>query len=82
MKNVRFTVTLDEENFKKLENEKKKRRSNRSSVIREMIQYFFEKKNEEAKIRKYINGYQKNPEKINKVAELEKEQYKVLDDEF
>jgi len=82
MKNVRFTITLDEDNFKKLENEKNKRRSNRSRVIQEMIQYFFEKKAEEEKIRKYINGYQQNPEKINKVAELEKEQYKVLENEF
>jgi metal-responsive CopG/Arc/MetJ family transcriptional regulator len=82
MKNVRFTITLDEDNFKKLEDEKKKRRSNRSRVIQEIIQYFFEKKNEEAKIRKYIHGYQQNPEKINKVAELEKEQYKVLNNDF
>jgi metal-responsive CopG/Arc/MetJ family transcriptional regulator len=82
MKNVRFTITLDEDNFKKLENEKNKRRSNRSRVIQEMIQYFFEKKAEEEKIRKYIKGYQQNPEKINKVAELEKEQYKVLENEF
>jgi len=82
MKNIRFTVTLDEENFKKLENEKKKRRSNRSRVLQEIIQYFFEKKIEEEKIKRHIKGYQKNPEKINKVAELEKEQYKVFDNEF
>ena len=47
-----------------------------------MVQYFFEKKTEEEKIQKYIEGYQKNPEKTDKVAELEKEQYKVLDNEF
>lgn len=82
MKNVRFTITLDKDNFKKLEDEKIKRKSNRSKVIQEMIQYFFEKKTEEEKIKKYINGYQKNPEKMNKVAELEKEQYKVLGNEF
>jgi len=82
MKNVRFTITLDEYNFKKLENEKKKRRSNRSKVLQEMIQYFFEKRTEEEKIQKYIEGYQKNPEKTDIVAELEKEQYKVLDNEF
>jgi len=64
MKNVRFTITLDEDNFKKLEDEKKKRRSNRSKLLQ------------------YIEGYQKNPEKTEKVAELEKEQYKVLDNEF
>ena len=38
MKNVRFTITLDEENFKKLEDEKKKRRSNRSKLLQEMVQ--------------------------------------------
>lgn len=82
MKNIRLTITLDEDNYKKLEDEKKKRRSNRSKLIQEMIQYFFEKKNEEEKIQKYIKGYQKNPEKIDKIAELENIQYKVLDDEF
>ncbi len=82
MKNIRFTVTLDEENFKKLESEKKKRRSNRSRVLQEIIQYFFEKKTEEEKIQKYIEGYQKYPEKTDKVAEYEKEQYKVFDNEF
>jgi metal-responsive CopG/Arc/MetJ family transcriptional regulator len=80
MKNVRFTITLDEDNFKKLENEKKKRKSNRSRLIQEMIQYFFEKKNEDEKIKQYIKGYQEIPEKTDNVAEYEKEQYKVLDD--
>lgn len=82
MKSIRFTITLDENNFIKLENEKKKRRSNRSKVIQEMIQYFFEKKNEEEKIKQYIRGYQQIPEKVDQVAEYEKEQYKVLENEF
>lgn len=82
MKNVRFTIILDEDNFRKLENEKKKRHSNRSRIIQEMIQYFFEKKNEEEKVRRYIKGYQDTPENTDKVAEYEKEQYKTLDKEF
>jgi len=82
LKNIRLTIALDEYNFRRLELEKKKRKSNRSVLIQEMIQYFFERKKQEEKIKKYIIGYQEIPEKINKVAELEKEQYNILEKEF
>lgn len=82
MKNKRLTITLDENNFNRLENEKKKRKSSRSALIQEMIRYFFEKRNQEEKVRQYIKGYQELPEKIKKVAEYEKEQYQILDKEF
>jgi metal-responsive CopG/Arc/MetJ family transcriptional regulator len=82
LKNIRLTITLDEYNFRRLENEKKKRKSNRSVLIHEMIQYFFERKKQEEKIKEYIKGYQEMPEKINEVAELEKEQYNILEKEF
>jgi len=58
-------MTLDELNYRKLENEKKKRKRNRSILIQEMIQYFFERKKQEEKIKEYIKGYQEMPEKIN-----------------
>ena len=65
MKNIRLNIILDELNYRRLENEKKKRKRNRSILIQEMIQYFFERKKQEEKIKEYIKGYQEMPEKIN-----------------
>lgn len=82
MKNIRFTITIDENNFRKLENEKKKRKSNRSALIQEMIQYYFESKNQKDMIKKYIRGYKEIPEEAGKIAELEKEEYQILEKDF
>jgi len=82
LKNRRLTITLDENNYRKLENEKKKRNSNRSALIKEIIQYYFNRRTQEEKVKQYIKGYQEFPENTEKVAELEKEQYQVLDKEF
>ncbi len=65
MKSIRLTITLDENSYRKLENEKKKINSNRRT--------------QEEKINQYIRGYQEFPENTEKVAELEKEQYQILD---
>ena len=82
LKNRRLTITLDENSYRKLENEKKKRNSNRSALIQEIIQYYFNRQTQEEKVKQYIKGYQAFPENTEKVAELEKEQYQVLDKEF
>jgi len=65
LKSIRLTITLDENSYRKLENEKKKINSNRRT--------------QEEKINQYIRGYQEFPENTEKVAELEKEQYQILD---
>ena len=82
MKNIRLTITLDRNSYKKIEDEKKRKNTTRSSLIQQIIQYYFDRKREEESINQYIKGYQKIPEKVDKVAEWEDEQYKILDKEF
>lgn len=82
MKNVRITITLDKDSYKKIEDEKERKNTARSSLIQQIIQYYFDRKREEEDINRYIKGYQEIPEKVDKVAEWEDEQYKILDKEF
>lgn len=65
-----------------MENEKKKRKSNKSALILEMIQYYFENTNQKDIIKRYIRGYKKIPEESGKIAELEKEEYQILEKDF
>lgn len=82
LKNVRITITLDKDSYKKIEDEKERKNTARSSLIQQIIQYYFDRKREEEDINRYIKGYQEIPEKVDKVAEWEDEQYKILDKEF
>ena len=82
LKNVRITITLDEDSYKKIEDEKKRKNAARSSLIQQIIQYYFDRKREEEDINRYIKGYQEIPEKVDKVAEWEDKQYKILNKEF
>ncbi|NLL62085.1 MAG: hypothetical protein GX240_04810 [Candidatus Atribacteria bacterium] len=82
MKNVRITITLDKDSYKKIEDEKERKNVARSSLIQQIIQYYFDRKKEEEDINRYIKGYQEIPEKVDKVAEWEDKQYKILDKEF
>ena len=47
-----------------------------------MIQYYFESKNQKDMIKKYIRGYKEIPEEAGKIAELEKEEYQILEKDF
>jgi len=82
LKNVRITITLDKDSYKKIEDEKERKNVARSSLIQQIIQYYFDRKKEEEDINRYIKGYQEIPEKVDKVAEWEDKQYKILDKEF
>ena len=82
LKNVRLTITLDKNSYKKIEDEKKRKNTTRSSLMQQIIQYYFDRKKEEENIIQYIKGYQEIPEKVDRVAEWEGEQYKILDKEF
>ncbi len=59
-----------------------KKKSNKSDLILEMIQYYFENPNQKDIIKKYIRGYKEIPEEAGKIAELEKEEYQILEKDF
>ena len=82
MSKLRLTVTIPHEEYERIEEEKKKKGVNRSVVVQEIIKFFFAKEDEQFKIKKYIDGYKKIPEKTNYMAQLEQVQFETLDEEF
>jgi len=83
MPKSRLTVTISRDDYKRIEEEKKKRRGvSRSALVEEIIKFFFVKEDEQFKIKKYIDGYKKIPEKTNDMAQLEQVQFETLDKEF
>lgn len=82
MSKIRLTVTIPHEEYERIEEEKKKKGISRSAVVEEMVKLFFTKEDEKLKIKKYIEGYKRIPEKTNYTAQLEQVQFEILDKEF
>ena len=82
MSKLRLTVTIPHEEYERIEQEKEKKGVSRSALVQEMIKFFFVKEDEQFKIKKYIDGYKRIPEKTNYTAQLEQVQFETLDEEF
>ncbi len=82
MSKIRLTVTIPHEEYERIEEEKKKKGISRSAAVEEMVKLFFTKEDEKLKIKKYIEGYKRIPEKTNYIAQLEQVQFEILDKEF
>ena len=80
MSKLRLTVTISHEEYERIEQEKKKKGVSRSALVQEIIKFFFVKEDEQFKIKKYIDGYKRIPEKINYMAQLEQAQFETLDE--
>ena len=82
MPKSRLTVTISRNDYERIEEEKRKKGVSRSALVQEIIKSFFTKEDEKFKIKKYIDGYKKIPEKTNDMAQLEQVQFETLDKEF
>ena len=82
MSKLRLTVTIPHEEYERIEEEKKKKGISRSALVQEIIKFFFTKEDEQFKIKKYIDGYKRIPEKTNYIAQFEQAQFEILDEEF
>ena len=82
MSKLKLTVTITHEEYERIEEEKKKKGLSRSAFVQEIIKFFFAKEDEQFKIKKYIDGYKRVPEKTNYIAQLEQVQFETLDREF
>ncbi|OGD14752.1 hypothetical protein A2V47_01570 [Candidatus Atribacteria bacterium RBG_19FT_COMBO_35_14] len=82
MSKLKLTVTISHEEYERIEEEKKKKGLSRSAFVQEIIKFFFAKEDEQFKIKKYIDGYKRIPEKTNYIAQLEQVQFETLDREF
>jgi len=82
MSKLRLTVTIPHDEYERIEEEKKKKGISRSALVQEIIKFFFVKEDEQFKIKKYIDGYKRIPEKTNFIAQLEQVQFETLNKEF
>ena len=82
MPKSRLTVTISRDDYERIEEEKRKKGVSRSALVESIIKFFFVKEDEQFKIKKYINGYKKIPEKINDIVQLEQVQFEILDKDF
>jgi len=82
MTKLRLTVTNPQEEYERIEQEKKKKGISRSALVHKMIKYFFLKEDTQAKIKKYLDGYKRIPEKTNYITQLEQVQFETLNKEF
>ena len=51
MSKLRLTVTIPQEEYERIEEEKKKKGVSRSSLVQEIIKFFFAKEDEQFKIK-------------------------------
>ncbi|MBU1499862.1 MAG: ribbon-helix-helix domain-containing protein [Elusimicrobia bacterium] len=63
MASVRISITVPKEEFTFIEEERKRKKTNRSQVIQEAINLFYKNKLSRKLTNKYITGYQQKPEK-------------------
>jgi len=78
MKTAKLTVTISKDSYERIEKEKKQRGLNRSALVNQIINFYFEKEKEMEKVKKYIAGYKKKPENIEEIAALDQLQSTVL----
>jgi len=82
MPKSRLTVTISRNDYERIEEEKRKKGVSRSALVESIIKFFFVKEDEQFKIKKYIDGYKKIPEKINDIVQLEQVQFEISDKDF
>ena len=64
---ARLTVTIPREKYERIEKEKNRRGLNRSAFVNQAIDSFFQKEDEAEKDKRYVAGYKKKPENIEKI---------------
>ncbi|MEA3506045.1 MAG: hypothetical protein U9R36_00900 [Elusimicrobiota bacterium] len=78
MSTKRLIVTIPEEDYKRLEREKKEKGINRSKFVSNIIETFFQYEDEEKKEIQYVSGYKKKPEKVKEIESFEKAAAEVI----
>jgi metal-responsive CopG/Arc/MetJ family transcriptional regulator len=67
----KVAISLPTNLLRKIEQSRKKTGETRSAFIRRYLENSFRKTEREKKIRAYIEGYEKNPETADEIAEAE-----------
>ncbi|MFC1623927.1 ribbon-helix-helix domain-containing protein [Candidatus Omnitrophota bacterium] len=69
---VKIAISLPKEDFRLLEAMSKKLGITRSALIDKAIHYWLSRRRQEEMIKRYEEGYRRNPESIAHIAALEK----------
>ena len=77
---MKIAISLPKEEFLFLEKLKNSLNISRSKLIQQAVAYWLESRKEKDLIRKYEKGYRQKPERISKIASIEKAEYDVLSD--
>ncbi|MBU4589310.1 MAG: ribbon-helix-helix protein, CopG family [Candidatus Omnitrophica bacterium] len=83
-KAVKIAISLPKEDFKLLEALRKRIGLSRSALIYRAIHYWLAKREEEEKIKQYIEGYRRypeTPEELEELAAMEKVQLETMEKE-
>ena len=78
---VKFAVSFPEEDFKKLEALRCQGELTRSKAILQAVKLWEESRNMEKLVKKYQEGYRKNPENMDEKIAWEKASFTVLSQE-
>lgn len=69
---TKLTVTITNDNYKQIEEERKKQNLSRSAFVDGILKTYFEEKMKEELVKRYIEGYTKIPEDTNNQMFLSK----------
>jgi len=75
---TKLTVTISNDNYSKIEEERKKQNLSRSAFVDRIAKAYFEGKMRDELVKRYMEGYIKIPEDINEVNALTEVQSSVL----
>lgn len=78
---MKIAISLPKDEYLFLERLKSKLKISRSELIQQAIEYWLENRRQKELIDRYEKGYQRQPEKLSHITNMEKAQYNVLSDE-
>ena len=80
-KTVKVAVSMNSEDFKVIEEIRKREGITRSGVVVKAVRLLRDKSEKEKMIKAYENGYKKKPEKLIEIKAIEKACIETLSDE-
>ena len=75
---TKLTVTISSDNYREIEEKRKKQNLSRSAFVDRILRAYFEGKMKDELIKRYMEGYIKTPEDINKSNAVVEVQSSVL----
>ncbi|OIO76490.1 MAG: hypothetical protein AUJ85_00160 [Elusimicrobia bacterium CG1_02_37_114] len=67
MRSIKFSITFPEPLFKSIEQDRSRKKLNRSEFLQKMVNLFYEKTKEKKEIEKYVEAYKKHGEPTQKI---------------